>query len=425
MMPRRTRRLPVILVFCLLTTPSLAEDHADAQPLRLEQALTLSVKSHPLISAKRQEYQAAISDLRVARWAAFPNAGFSFRGFRQDEERDVRDQEVLTVSQPIWTGGRISGNIEIAKAKRDAAEAAVIEAEQSILSDTVRAFVDVHRAKSKRDISFSNVREHERLSAIIERRVKAATSPEVDLRLANARLAFSKSQLLQNANALDIAKAELEQLIGKPLYEITAPQNLAIHLTSRGEAEKAVMAFSPALRKLRSEIASLSGAKKVSTSFLYPQLSLGFEKRFGELPINQDDEQVFVGLDFQPGAGLSSRASISASTAKKGALENTLAALEREVRRELRVTWREYSAAKLQLSPTKLLVDSTAEVVGSYLRQYTVGRKSWLDVLNAQREMVQAKQALVDHEAMLTLASYKVKIMTGNLTRDTVAGEKE
>ena len=50
-------------------------------------------------------------------------------------------------------------------------------------------------------------------------RAGCSTSPEVDLRLAKARLAFSKSQLLRNGNALEVAKAELEQLIGQAVHQ--------------------------------------------------------------------------------------------------------------------------------------------------------------------------------------------------------------
>ncbi len=176
---------------------------------------------------------------------------------------------------------------------------------------------------------------------------------------------------------------------------------------------------------MRSEIAGLKSEEKVAKSALYPQISLGYEKRYGDLAIDQDDEQVFLGLDFQPGAGLSTRSSIHVSQAKKSALNETLRALERETRRQVKVTWREYSAARLQLSPTQLLVDSTSQVVGSYLRQYTVGRKSWLDVLNAQRELVQARYALTDHQAIQTLTSFKLKIFVGELNSGTVGSDGE
>jgi adhesin transport system outer membrane protein len=79
----------------------------------------------------------------------------------------------------------------------------------------------------------------------------------------------------------------------------------------------------------------------------------------------------------------------------------------------------------MQILPAQLLAESTSDVVASYLRQYTVGRKSWLDVLNAQRELVQAKYALVEYEVRLIMASYKMKILVGNIRRDTVMAQSE
>ena len=136
--------------------------------------------------------------------------------------------------------------------KRDAAKLAIIEVEQTLLADTVRAFIEVHRAKSKVEISTSNVEEHERLSDIIKRRVDAATSPEVDLRLAKARLAFSKSQLLRNGNALEAAaKAELEQLIGRAVHRVAAPIRADLTNLNLSQAEK--LALLSLLRSERSE----------------------------------------------------------------------------------------------------------------------------------------------------------------------------
>jgi adhesin transport system outer membrane protein len=57
-------------------------------------------------------------------------------------------------------------------------------------------------------------------------------------------------------------------------------------------------------------------------------------------------------------------------------------------------------------------------VVDSYLRQYRVGRKSWLDVLNAQREVVQAEYTLVDYQSLLLGASYRLAILAGDLTSE-------
>ena len=415
----------IAFILCLLPVSFSLADGGKSELLGLRQAMQLSVKSHPLVAVKKQELQVASGELSAARWAVFPNADFSFRGFRNDDEQNILNQEVLTVSQPIWTGGMLSGTIGAAKAKRDAAKLAIIEVEQKLLGDTARAFIEVYRANSKLDISISNVEEHERLFDIIERRVRAKTSPEVDLRLARARLAFSKSQLFQNQNALEVARADLEQLIGMPVSGVGTPLIANLAEISLAEASKAALAFSPSIRKMQVEIIGLKAMKKVSQSALHPQVSLGYEKRYGELSAGQDDEQYFLGLDFKPGAGLSSRAAIIASEANEEALRASLSALKREVSREVTIAWREYAAAEMQLLPTELLVNSTSDVVRSYLRQYTVGRKSWLDVLNAQRELVQAQQALTDHQAMLILASYRMKILIGKLNSETLGVQGE
>lgn len=405
--------------FCLCSS-SFAKDNPPPLELTLERALQISLDKHPAILAANLEYQAALQELSAARWLAFPNVGLSLRGYQEEEGGNTLDQEILSISQPVWTGGKISGGIKLAKARSDSSKIAVTEAEQTILGDTVVAFVELHRAKLKVAISRSNVAEHERLFNIIERRVNASASPEVDLRLAKARLAFSRSQLLQNKNIMAISKAKLEQLIGRPVVDVGAPQHAELDIPTLADARTLAVSFAPSIKMMKAEIVGLRASEKVAKSALYPQVSIGYEKNFGELPSGQEPEQVFLSLDFQPGAGLSSRASILASGSKKAAMQNKLAELEREIIRDVDITWRELSAAEMQLSPTQLLVESTSDVVDSYLRQYTVGRKSWLDVLNAQRELVQAEQALVDHKAMLTIASYKMRILLGSLTGSTV-----
>jgi adhesin transport system outer membrane protein len=51
--------------------------------------------------------------------------------------------------------------------------------------------------------------------------------------------------------------------------------------------------------------------------------------------------------------------------------------------------------------------------MASYLRQYTAARKTWIEVLNAQRELAQARYTAIDTTYGLKLAFYKLDILTG------------
>ena len=404
---------------------AIAEEQNNKNGITLYEALSMALDFHPSISATKLQYQSAAGELNSARWLALPDASFIYRGFEDDGEEEILDQEILTVSQPLWTGGRVSGNISFARANRDIAKLAIVEAEQKLLEETLRAFTELRQAEANRNISLGNVEEHERLFKIIERRVKASTSPEVDLRLARARLAFSRSQFLQSKNTLEISRANLAQLIGQPVKKAAPFQAANVEKGSIEDAVKRAVSFSPRIRKMRTEISGLEAMEKVARSALYPQVSIGYEKNYGEVLSNRDDEKVFLGLDFQPGAGLSAFSSISSSKAKKLALRDNLKALELEVRQEVEVVWRSVSSAEMQLSPTRQFVNSTEEVVNSYLRQYRVGKKSWLDVLNAQRELVQARRAQVEQESKLSMSFYKMQILIGDLNRKTVMNRND
>ena len=76
----------------------------------------------------------------------------------------------------------------------------------------------------------------------------------------------------------------------------------------------------------------------------------------------------------------------------------------------------ELDALDEQLAPASALLSSTTEVVESYLRQYQIGRKNWLDVLNAQREMTQALYNVADTEFGHQLAKLKLMLLTGDIT---------
>ena len=380
------------------------------EPLSIDQALSTALETHPLILSRRGDYEASRSDLDAARWSRFPTISSAAQ-----TALDGLDQTSAGIIQPIWSGGRLSGQIESALARSEMALADIDDARQIVLTDTTNSFLELIRALIKEDIARSNVVEHQRLFEIIQRRALAATSPDVDVQLADARLSYAKSQELQVASSREIARSQLEQLIGIEVHDIKPPSEPKMMIDLLSELESSAIAYSPTLRQLRSKSQNLKAEVKVASSVLYPQVSLGYERQFGELLFAQEREQIFLSVEFQPGAGMSARALTSAANSRLEANQNEMEAAERELRRQVQIAWQEREAARNQLLPSRKLVLATKEVVESYLRQYTVGRKSWLDVLNAQREFVQAEFTLSDYRVLLLNSSYRLQILSGSL----------
>ena len=143
----------------------------------------------------------------------------------------------------------------------------------------------------------------------------------------------------------------------------------------------------------------------------------GFQHTWGgTVPANYDRNKGYFGLEFQSGAGLSSRAGVQAAASRKDATQQELETLERNLTSQVSAAISEMDSLQAQLGPSQALLAGTTEVVESYLRQYQVGRKNWLDVLNAQREKTQALYSDADTRYGYQLSKVRLMIMTGDIS---------
>jgi adhesin transport system outer membrane protein len=396
-----------------------AESPVEAQALSVDQAMQYAIKTHPLILSAEGQYRAAKSELTASRWSRFPTVGASARENSFDQKQDV-----TTASMPLWMGGRINADIDLAKSNRDGALSGISEAQQSVMLETIGLFFDYFKSEKKLEIASQNIDEHQRLFEIIERRVEAATSPDVDAMLAQARLQSARSAQIQAASIKDISKASLELTVGRVIDAVLVNNNPEPFGISLNEAVATGIKVSPRIARIESEIKGFEANIKSAKSALYPQVSLGYEKRFNDPDSSRvDQEETFVSVQFQPGAGLAVASSISAAKQRKQSARDSLEAEKRELRRQIKTAWNEYASVSFQLEPSKMLVDATNSVIESYLRQYAVGKKSWLDVLNAQREATQARNTLVDFEVQYLTSIYRLRVLMNEIN-PTILGVK-
>ena len=81
-----------------------------------------------------------------------------------------------------------------------------------------------------------------------------------------------------------------------------------------------------------------------------------------------------LSVQFQPGVGLSVASSVTAAKQRKQSALDNLEAEKRDLSRQIKSAWNEYTSVSIQLEPSKKLVEATSSVVDSYLRQYAVVR---------------------------------------------------
>lgn len=387
------------------------------EPLTFKSALQAAVVHHPQVLRSRGLLGASQQELQAAEWARYPSFSAEARG------ESVLRQSILRVEQPVWTGGRITAQIDVADRGTLAAGQAVREAEQVALEQTAVSFYEVLRWLSRLELADDNLAEHQRLLALIERRATAEISPQADILLAQARLQQALSDQLQAQRQLEQSRATLLQWTGLEAVSLRAPSkwptDTDLVLTDLSDR---ALAFSPLRQKLKFQSEREAASARQLQASLKPTVVAGYQHTLGDLlPNTLDRRRAYIGLNFQPGAGLSALNNINAALMRQQAADQEVQAHERQLRQQIQALVQEVKTLSAQIKPLQALAKQTEQLIESYVRQYQIGRKNWLDVLNAQREKSQARSSATDAQWLLEQAVFRLRVLTGDFTSDTLA----
>ena len=143
-----------------------------------------------------------------------------------------------------------------------------------------------------------------------------------------------------------------------------------------------------------------------------PDVFLRFERDFGDFQFSNSgpDSRVIVGVRSQLGAGLSSLSSVASAEAELKASEAQINANKQDVKERVLQDYSLANSFSARIVALEIAQVTAQDVSDSYARQFLAGRKSWLDVMNAARDLQQAELQLADAQAGFLVVSWRLRI---------------
>ena len=377
-----------------------------AEAVSLETLMQQSIANNPEIAAAISARDEAYYEVRRSLWALFP----SFRANSSQSNAQI-DQTSASLVQPLWTGGDLSGRIARSEARLAEYEARLSNQAQDLFLQLTAAFAEASASQDAIAVAKLNLERHEALLERIKRRASAEASAKVDVKLAEARRQYAVTELLRLNADLQRYLDELERLSGMTIGEITADQVPRLPDQSLAALIEEVESVSPALAAYRALLEQARAEMKVAKALTKPKIFAGYERRFDEIFPGQAEEQFYVAFEYAPGAGFEAGTAQAAARARE---RTTLASMEsarQDVVFQVKAAVNFIEVSHAQLGPAKALVDATRAVSDSYLRQFSVGHKSWLDVMNAQREAHQAQLFEITQRKNFLSGYYRLQVM--------------
>ena len=375
---------------------------------------------HPQVRMQQALASAAGVDVDSARWQYFPTPSLSVERANATNDPALvhRDDPVsiLRISQPIWTAGKLGANVTRANELKQGKEASVQEARQQLALRVLQAYTDWQLAHLKGKAFEESLKGQSKLLEQVQRRLDAGAATEADVLLSKNRIESTQADLLGIESQKASALARLSELLARPIAaaELSASTTQALPVVGDdawwlGQ----VQSNSPVVQRLQAQALATEAEVSAARADMFPQLSLRFERQHGSFTyLNYGTvDRVYLSVSSQVGAGLSSLTQQQSAqmrlTAAQTEVENERQNINEQVRNDLTL-YRNSSARIVSLG---LALQSARLIQEAWERQFLAGRKTWLEVMNAVREIQQAESQLIDAQTNQMQLSWRLNIL--------------
>jgi len=328
----------------------------------------------------------------------------------------------VTIRQPLWTGGKLTADVNQAIFDDKAAVEYIYEQQNLVAKTTIDAWQGYIQAIAQQDIHLESLKQLNEFEEMMQRRVGQGVSARIELDLVTNRILQEQNAYQAAVEQQRIASARLEQIVGEPLSRSSAMSlpniKTLVNQAKQQSTSFERMAFdqssfyNPTVIKEHFQIESAKQGVEAQQASRFPTVYAQYEHAYYH-DDKRDKGKFSLGLSYAPGAGFSNLALARASQAQVNSLVQNQEAARRRVIEDVQVQYQQFVSAKDRENSLIAAVAGAQIVVSSYRRQFIAGRKSWLEVLNAVREHSDYQVQLVQTRASLLGAFHRLQVDFG------------
>jgi adhesin transport system outer membrane protein len=381
--------------------------------MNFEDLISKAVNHHPSIQMSQEAFKMSDEELNSAKWQYFPTPSVDFSNSSKN------DQVVAKLEQPLWTGGKLDSQYDIALANKAEAGYTLEESKYKLVERILNLLQAYSQGKSA-EISLQEGYDRlSKFSEMIDRRVESGISSQSDEVLLNSRLIQIKSDLANAKSKKTLALKQLSLLVGENIESI----NFNLDKFNFDNIQSSVLIddmtkFHPTLKKMDEQLKGSIHQVSKEESALYPTLSLVAEHKSGDVYTennNISDNAVYLSLKATTGAGLSLLSNVEKAKLNTKRVKSEKDTKEQELTDAFIIDYNNMLLAKDKLANLKLNQEFSGEVFESYKRLFIAGKKQWLDLVNSSKELMDVSVSYRDTKELYNILKYKIALQSGRI----------
>ena len=416
-----------------------------AEPFSINDALKQAIQTNPGVGEASANRRATQSELRQTQSTLLPQvrieASYGPEKFDQSRGFISPSLQVPTTGAGPWRNGS-QGSVVVRQllfdgfasihdvwrqtARVNAAASRVKERTELIALDAAEAYVDVVRYLRLVGLAQQNVANHERIFSNVNSRFSGGRAGEGDLEQSRERVENARAALAEFQRSLEDARAKYRKLVGLEPINLRFPGPLRGMPGSRDEALAVTLRFNSTIAAAQSDADAAKHAFRVTDGLFVPKLYLEgrathYDNSFpyvtnpGLPSVTHEDYsgKVVMSWDiFRGGQDVWNR-SEKAERFTEATMRH--ARLQRDANESIDKAWNARTITATRVAALTRQLDADRKTITAFQKEYELGQRSLIDLLNAQNQFFNASVSLTSARAVIIFADYQLLAAMGTL----------
>jgi adhesin transport system outer membrane protein len=404
---------------------------ANAAQFSINDAINQAVKTNPGVGEATANRRATESELRQSQGSLLPQIRLEASAGPESLRRYITpapigngdylngSQAGIVIRQTLFDGFASINEVWRQAARVNAASHRVLERTELIGLDAAEAYIDVTRYLRIVSLAQENVRVHLDVRKNVRARFDGGRAGEGDLQQAEERVASAEAALAEFRTQLDIARAKYRKVVGLEPFNVRFPSRLGGLPKSRDESLNLAYRYNPTLRAARADVDAAKHAFDATAGAFVPTVALEGRAYHGRDSITYPGERdevsgkVVLSWDIFNGGRDSWRRNEAAERMIEQQQKN--ARLQRDALESIDKAWAARTITADRVAALVRDVEAARKTVAAYNKEYELGQRTLIDLLNSQNQYFNALVSLTSARGVTVFADYQLLAAMGQL----------
>ena len=421
--------------------------------ITLKQSVVEAINTNPVVQERLKNYRATQQDLNIAESEYYPSldfraaVGYNNAGELKDNlpvgddwDHGVRDQDYnnyetsLTLTQNLFDGFGTTNKVDYQESRILAAAYNYVEKSNDIAFKMTNAYINVQRSYDLLQTARENVQINESIYNKVKDLYDSGLTTDSEVKKIESALSLARSNLTVQLNNTRDTEFNFRRVLGR-MPNVSGMEKVQFDIAMPESIERAALYsinHNPSLLVSKYNIKGAQALWKQNEKDFYPTLDLEISQNFND---NDNALNAFDNPDDRFRARLVMNYNIfrggadSANSQKHISKVNQEIEIKRDLKRQviegLDLSWSAYEMIGLQLKDLREYREFSEKTLELYKEEYDLGRRSLLDLLSSQNDVINARSQIITAEYEELFAKYRILDAMGLLTMAIAGDTKE